>query len=221
MLNFEQCLRQRKSVRAFTSTPVSTEVLRSVFEMAQKASSNCNTQPWSAYVVSGQKCDGLRRAMYQAASSDTPPKPDFCEIPQFHDVYKSRQFECALAMYGAMDITREDKAGRRQAMLRNFEFFDAPHAVFLTMPTALNINSVLDVGSYLQILMLAMTAHGIGSCAQGALALYPDLVREHITIPSEEGVLVGVSFGYERKDARVNTTRTTRASIDEVVHFFE
>jgi nitroreductase len=199
---------------------VPEKTLRAIFELAQKAASNCNTQPWKSYVVSGNSCDALRKDLYQAASEDTPPNPYFGSIPVFHDEYKERQFECALAMYGSMGITREDKSGRRHAMLRNFQLFDAPHAVFITMPTNVNINSAIDVGSYMQSLMLVMTANGIASCAQGALALYPDIVRKYADIPHEEGVLVGISFGYEQIGAPVNKTITTRAGIDEVVHFY-
>jgi nitroreductase len=218
-MNLEECLNARRSIRAFTSTPVPDETLRTVFSLAQKAASNCNTQPWKSYVVSGQKCDQLRQALFNTASANTAPNPDFCTIPTFHDQYKTRQFECAMAMYGTMGITRENKAGRWDAMLRNYEFFDAPHVVFIVMPKAFNINCAVDVGAYLQTLMLAMTAHGLSSCAQGALAQYPDVVREYVDIPAEEGILVGVSFGYEKADVPVNNTVTSRAAVDEVVRF--
>jgi nitroreductase len=118
-----------------------------------------------------------------------------------------------------MGIQWEDKAGRADASLRNFELFDAPHVAFFCMKDIFGGQSAADVGMYTQTLMLAMTAHGLASCAQGTMGHYPDLVRETFGLDPDMTVLYGLSFGYEDKTVAANAARTTRADRTESVQF--
>ena len=139
----------------------------------------------------------------------------------FDGIYRERQVKCASALYKNIGVERGDKKSRKAAMLKNFDFFDAPHAAFITMPKNFGVFNALDVGIYLDTLMLSMTEFGVSSCAQGALALYPDIVRNLLNIDRENAVLVGLSFGYEDPLHPANKTVTDRAQLEGTVSFFE
>src|SRR5690554_1805985 len=208
-------INQRRSVRSFLPDAVPDEVLRSIFEIAQRAPSNCNVQPWHAFVVSGEVSDRLREALWAEADAEVPPNPDFGDAPVYEGPYRKRQVECAVTMYDTIQVSRDDKAGRKKAMLRNFQFFGAPHAVFIGMPRGFGVLNAVDIGIYLQTLMLVMSDYGVSSCAQGALNLYPDVVRDLLGSDENMGILVGVSFGYEDKRHTVNKAITDREDIAE------
>lgn len=216
-----EVLQSRRSVRGFTDRLIDTELLTHIFEMAQLSPSNCNTQPWKTYVASGKACDKLRNALVEAAMSGQPQEPAFNYFGDFKGEYRKRQVDCAVALYDNMGIARNDKPARLGALLRNYQFFDAPHVAFIGMPTDFDIVNGLDVGIYLQTLMLIMRAHGIDSCAQGALAYYPKPVKEALNIPDDIGILVGLSFGYEDESVPANQTRTPRADLAQAVSFTE
>jgi len=187
--------------------------------LAQCAPSNCNVQPWNPHVVSGEKLRQLREALVAAGMRDEPIKPDWPADGKFAGIYRERQVGAAQALYGAMGVARSDAAGRRLAYIRNHAFFDAPHAVFIFMPEPFDTREATDIGMYAQTLMLALTARGIGSCAQGALGLFPDFVREQLGIPGNHKLLFGISFGYEDHGVKANAARVDRARIDDVVRF--
>jgi len=210
---------QRRSVRGFLPKTVPEETMRNVFEQAQQAPSNCNTQPWYTVVASGDLRNSLRDQFVGRAMAGAPSEPDFSYVSKFEGVYRGRQVDCAAALYGEMEIARDDKAGRSRAALRNFEFFDAPHIAFLCMDRSFGATIAVDVGIYAQTLMLAMTAQGISSCAMGSLRSHPDLVRAAFGLEENIGVVFGICFGYDDSEVKANNTRTTRVSLDETVVF--
>jgi len=216
----ESLLKKRSSVRAFLDKPVPEDILKRIFENVQLAPSNCNVQPWQTCVVSGDTKDQLKEKFMATLMSGAAPNPDFNWLPKYQGIHRDRQFGSANALYMSMDIGREDKKSRQMAMIRNWQFFDAPHAAFFTMDKYLDIMGAVDLGIYAQTLSLILTEHGISSCMQGALGQFPDPVRELLKLPDERGILFGMSFGYADEDAAVNKTRTERESIDNAVAFF-
>ncbi|HAS29835.1 MAG TPA: oxidoreductase [Alcanivorax sp.] len=213
-------LRSRRSVRGFLDKPVPEETLKAIFELAQLAPSNCNIQPWKVFVASGEVRDELRRRMVEKVTAGVPMEPDFePNAGKFSGVYRQRQVDCAVELYNNMGIARDDKPGRMRAQLRNFELFDAPHVVFIGMEREFGPTVALDVGMYIQSLMLAMTAHGVGSCAQGSMRYFPNDVREIFGEPASTAILVGISFGYEDPDVAANRTRVGRAPLADSVAF--
>jgi nitroreductase len=221
MYDLDETIRTRRSVRGFLPKPVPREVIEEVLELAQRAPSNCNVQPWRVYIASGAACDRLRTALVQAVSSGAPgaSSDGMAQVDEFRGVYREKQVACAVELYGKMGIARDDKIGRTKAMLRNFEFFDAPHVAYVCMAKSFGIGVALDVGMYVQTLMLAMHSRGIGTCAQAALRAYPELVAEHLGIPDDEQILCGLSFGYEDAAVPANQTRQPRAPIANNVVF--
>ena len=218
-MSVEQAIVERRSVRGFLDRPVPPEVLRKVFELAQRAPSNCNTQPWHALVASGKTRDRIRDAMIKNIKNGVAPNPDYEGPPRFESLYRRRQIDCAVALYNEMGITREDVEGRKRAALRNFELFDAPHVAFFGMHKAFGSSVAIDVGIYLQTVMLAMTAAGISSCPQGSMRNYPDIVRAEFGVGEEIRILAGLSFGYEDTAVPANRTRISRADLSENVIF--
>lgn len=218
-MSLETALRERRSVRGYKPDPVPEAVLQQVFELAQLAPSNCNIQPWQVFVASGSTRDELKKRMVERAMSGAPVNPDFEHLPSFDGVYRKRQVDCAVELYNNMGIGRDDKVGRMRATLRNFELFDAPHVCFIGMDKSFGVTVALDVGMYIQSLMLVMTAHGIGSCAQGSMRYYPDDVREVFGVGENTAILLGISFGYEDEAVAANKTRVGRAPLGENVVF--
>ena len=219
-LSVSETLQKRFSVRAFEDTPVPQEVLEEIFTLARRAPSNCNVQPCQACVVSGASKDQLQRELVNAVLSGSTPNPDFEWDVRYQGVHRERQFGSANALYGAMGIDRSDKARRQAAMLRNWQFFGAPHAAFFTMEKYLKMTGAVDLGIYAQTLALLMAERGISSCMQGALGMFPDPARRMFGLPDEVGILFGMSFGYADPDAPANQARTDRVPVDTAVRLF-
>lgn len=218
-MSLAEALRRRRSVRGFRPDPVPRAVMEEIFSLAQLTPSNCNIQPWKAFVASGSARDELRRRMVDQVTRGVPIRPDFEHLPNFEGVYRKRQVDCAVELYNNMGIARDDREGRARASLRNFELFDAPHVVFIGMERQFGVTVALDVGMYIQTLMLLMTSYGIGSCAQGSMRYYPDDVREVFGEPDSTAILCGISFGYEDETVSANRTRVGREPLSANVRF--
>ena len=218
-ISVDEAIRLRRSVRGFLPDELPEKTLREVFELAQWSPSNCNVQPWTPHVVSGEALARLRGALVAAGMRDEPIKPDWPADGKFAGIYRERQVDAARKLYGAMGVARSDVVGRKLAYIRNHAFFDAPHAVLIFMPTPFDTREAADIGMYAQTLMLALVARGIASCAQGALGLFPEIIREHLGISANYKLLFGISFGYEDRDTKANAARVGRAPIDDVVQF--
>ena len=214
-----EAMQKRTSVRAFTDRPVPEDTLKEIFSQAQGAPSNCNVQPWQTYVVSGAKKDELKALLIDEVITKLTPNPDFDWQIKFQGIHKDRQYASAFALYDSMGIHREDKDARSMAMLRNWSFFDAPHAAFFVMEKYLGLMGAVDLGIYAQSLALLMAENGISCCMQGALGQFPDPVRNFFNYPESQGVLFGMSFGYPDKGADVNRTRTDRVALNQAVQF--
>jgi nitroreductase len=218
-MNIDEAIRRRRSVRGFLPDEVPEATLREVFELAQWSPSNCNVQPWTPHVVSGGALKRLGAALVAAGMRDQPIKPDWPADGKFTGIYRERQVDAAQKLYGAMGVERSDVAGRKMAYIRNHAFFNAPHAVLIFMPEPFDTREAADIGMYAQTLMLALIARGIASCAQGALGLFPEIIRQHLGIPASYKLLFGISFGYEDRNIKVNAARVGRAHIDDAVRF--
>lgn len=212
-------LQKRVSTRAFLATPVDRELLRQIFRAAQLSPSNCNVQPWQVYVVSGATLARLQASLLAEAASGRTPTPAFDWGLKYEGEQRERQFGAAAALYGALGIDRSDREARTQAMLRNWEFFGAPHAAFFAMGRDNGIRGAVDLGIYAQSLALLLAENGIGSCMQGALNQFPEPACEILGIPAQLGILFGMSFGYADPQAPANTARTVREPVDKAVFF--
>ena len=210
-------IKNRRSVRGFKPDLVPQADIDEILNLAQRSPSNCNTQPWRVLLASGEQCNEVRNKIHDAFMKGQAMNPDFSALPKFEGLLRDRQVACAQALYGAMGIERGDKVGRMQATARNYEFFDAPHIMFIGMQRDFSPAIAVDVGMYAQTLMLLMTAYGIGSCAQASVSYYPDIIRSFFDEPDSTGILFGISFGYENTEIDANAAHTDRADLNEVV----
>ena len=214
---FFDVVSRRRSMRDFKSDPVPRELIESVFGKAQRAPSNCNTQPWFVHVVTGEKLEQLRQEL-PAKFSAGEIALDFPYDGQYEGVYKERQHASAAALYDSLGIARDQKAERNEWFMRNFSFFDAPAVAFFTLPTGFGLREACDLGMFAQTVMLGLTAHGLGSCPQTALAFLANVIRPALSLGDHEQLMFGMSFGYPAETV-VNEVATERASLGDVVTF--
>lgn len=216
---FNQIVSDRRSVRAFLKQPVDAALMRRIFETAELAPSNCNSQPWLTHVVSGASRDAMSDAL-MLTIGEGQYALDFPYDGKYDGIYRERQLEVGLMLYQALGIKREDKAAKRQAFLRNLTFFGAPHVAFIFMPDWGDVREAADVGMYAQNLMLTLRAHGLASCPQTILGYNADVVRQQLAIDSKQKLLFGISFGYEDITRPENQICPPRAPLSEVTKFY-
>jgi len=221
MHDFDTVLHNRRSVRGYLSQELDRALIAKVFTLAARAPSNCNVQPWQVHVASGAALRTLGSALTSAAQQGQPAAPDVPMISRYQGEYRNRQIDAARALYGAMSITRDDHSGRAAAFMRNLDAFEAPHAAFLFLPEGFALREAADLGGYAQTLMLSMASRGIASCAQGALSLYPDIVRSHLGLAPGPRLIMGIAFGLEDPDHPANAARTERAPLADLVRFHD
>ena len=215
---FEDVVLGRRSLRAFLPEPVPAATLERIFSVSQRAPSNCNTQPWITHVASGASLATLREELPRRFMKGEMSL-DFPYDGVYQGVYQERQYGSAQALYDAAGIAREDKARRQEQFMRNFTFFDAPHAAFLFLPEPFGLREAADLGIYAQTLMLCMNAHGLGCCPQTALSFEADVIREVLGVDASNKLVFGISFGVPDMNAPVNRCATDRASLADCVHF--
>lgn len=221
MQDFDTILHNRRSVRGYLPDALDRALIAEVFTLAARAPSNCNVQPWQVHVASGTALRALGKALTEAAQQGQAPAPDVAMISRYEGEYRTRQIDAARALYGAMGITRNDHTGRANAFLRNLDAFGAPHAAFVFLPEGFGLREAADLGGYAQTLMLSMASRGIASCAQGALSLYPDIVRSHLGLAEGPRLIMGIAFGLEDPDHPANAARTDRAALADQVRFHD
>jgi nitroreductase len=205
----------RHSVRHFLSTPVSLNVVRAILSAASRAPSGTNFQPWHVHVVTGATRANLSQAVTQAAEAgERSAEYSYAPAPVM-EPYLSRRRKVGYDLYKLYGIAREDFAARKKAMLRNFEFFDAPVGLFFTMERCLLHGSWLDCGMFMQNVMILARAHGLETCPQQAWCEYGRIVHEQLGIPDTHIVLSGMALGHADPDAPANTLISDRVSIDD------
>jgi nitroreductase len=195
MFDLEQAIHERRSIRMFLpNKPVPRELIDEALALAVRAPSNSNVQPWHLVLVSGAARERLVRALLEEARSKPP------RVPELPAAFAHLRRELGAQVYGSMGIARDDTEGRRIAVLRNWEFFRAPLAGIVCMHRDLHHVDSLGVGMFLQTLLLALTARGLGTCTQVSIAGYPEIVHEQLNLPAEFTVLCGLVIGYPRSD---------------------
>lgn len=216
--SFFSVLRDRRSVRGFLPDEVHAGTLTAIFEAAQHAPSWCNIQPWRAWVTRGETTKAVVDAMLKAADTE-PPSPDFAWPPEYPEPYGKHRRECGMALYNAMGVARTDRQGRHDAWMRNFRAFDAPHIAMVAIDRRFNHYAMLDLGCWLQSVLLAAQSYGVATCAEASLATFPGAVRGVLGIPNELGIVVGIAMGYEDTSVKANDCRTTREPTEANVRF--
>lgn len=215
----KEAMETRHSIREYESKPIPEEVLKRIFETALRSPSWKNSQPWKVHIVSGNKRDELASALTEAAKVSTPiPETNWPE--SYPSDAKKRMFDLGMKIYGVAGIDRKDKEARDQFMLRNFLFFGAPTAVFITSKFDLNFFVGIDFGCFLQSILLLAREEGLGTCPQAALGAFPQVVRNALQLPNEEKVIMGLSIGYPKASSELNRYHTPRESASDLIRFY-
>jgi nitroreductase len=221
-MNVAQALASRKSVRAFLDKAVETEKIKAVLQSAKHAPSGVNTQPWTVCVVGGDTKTRIETQVIRAFENGEKARMDYRYYPvEWVEPYKSRRKETGLLMYRTLGIEKGDKTGQAEQWKANYRAFGAPVVLYFFVDTVMQRGSYLDYGMFLQSVMLAATALGLGSCPQAALAEYPDIVRQELGIAGDKTLLCGMALGYEDKAHPVNSYRTERVPLEEFVSFYD
>ena len=219
---FEHVITERRSMRAYLPDPVPDEVLRELLVLARRAPSGANLQPGSFVAVRGDARRRLCDALVQAWREGRQEVEDYDYFPRPMPMsLRRRQVAAAQALYGALDVARDDRAGRDRQFERNFRFFDAPVALIVTIDSGFGSGGYMDLGMSLYGLMLAAQARGLATCAIGAMASFPGVIRKHLSLGNDANIVCGMALGYADPQAPVNRTTTSRCSLDEYFRVVE
>jgi len=195
--------------------PVPPDLVHEALTLAMRAPSNSNIQPWHLVLVSGPARDRLVEALIEEAQVASP------KVPVLPEAFAHMRRDLGALVYGSMGIAREDTEARRIAVLRNWEFFRAPLAGIVCMHRDLGYVDGVGVGMFLQTLLLALTARGLGTCVQVSIAGYPDIIRKQLDISEDMRILCGLAIGYRDPAFPGNAIRVPRNRVEANVVFVD
>jgi nitroreductase len=227
-------LASRRSTRDFLPTPVAPEIIEKILKDGLTAPSWSNTRPFKVAIATGDVRDrisdefltrwgALSRIMRKGflnklriiySRYGLPTSNRLIAKPYPADL-KPRAERVGREMYESFGVARGDRAARDQQWARNYSFFGAPVELFIYVHKSLHIYAASDAGLMMQNLMLSAHAHGLGTCAQGAVAIWDDVVRKEFDIPKEYRLLCGIALGYP-SDSPVNDFRANRLEVEAV-----
>ncbi len=207
----DAAITSRRSLRAFLPTPVPRATVEHLLDVAARAPSGTNMQPWRAHVMAGERlrrfCDEVEAAFLAGIREQR----DYRYYPEtFFEPYLARRREVGWGLYALLGIGRGDTDKMQRQHARNFRFFDAPVGVIFTIDRRLEIGSWLDYGMFLQNIMVAARGLGLDTCPQAAFANLPNTVRSGLGLPHQDVVVCGMAIGHADPDAVENTLHTTR-----------
>ncbi|MFO0996087.1 MAG: nitroreductase [Alphaproteobacteria bacterium] len=222
-MHVDEAITSRRSVRAFLPTPVDEAVIRHILEVAARAPSGSNTQPWKVYVVTGTAKERLSAAILKARREDSPDAHQaeyHYYLRKWREPYHSRRRKIGWGLYGLVGIKKGDVEASQRQHDRNFVFFDAPVGLIVTLERDMEKGSWIDLGMFLENVMLSARAQGLHTCAQAAFMNYHTVIRRELGIPEDEIVVCGMSIGREDTTKPENQLRTEREPVDRFARFF-
>ena len=228
-ISVDEAITSRMAVRAFTQQAVPRQTLEELLQVASRAPSGTNTQPWKVYVVQGASRNALvdKVCAVHDAIRDNPALA--AEYQEQYDYYPAQWFspyidrrrENGWGLYGLLGIGKADRDKMHLQMQRNFRFFDAPVGLFFTVHRDMGRGALLDYGTFLQNIMLAARARGLHTCPQQAWNLFNKISLAHIGAGADEMQVCGMALGYADASAVVNSFHTPRVPVAEFTHWLE
>jgi len=222
-MQLAQILDKRKSCRAFLDRPVDPQLLRSIITKAARAPSNGNLQPWQIYIVTGTALASLKQTTKQLVDDQVPLQtPEYQVYPKpLKDMYDQRRQEIGEDLYRVLGIPREDKQKRRGQFAKNALMFNAPVGVFAYIDRSLSYGQWMDLGMYLQSVMLLCEGHGLATCAQGYWTFFHETVRQTTGASDDLMLACGIAIGFEDQDAPINKVRSSRVAVEDFAVFID
>jgi nitroreductase len=223
----DHAITSRMSARAFTQQAVSRELITEILQVASRAPSGTNTQPWKVYVLQGTTRDALVDkvcAAHEAMRADPEVAKQYTEQYDYYpekwvSPYIDRRRENGWSLYGLLGIGKADKDRMHEQQQRNFKFFDAPVGLMFTIDPIMGRGSLLDYGMFIQNIMLAARARGLHTCPQAAWNGFHSIILPHIGAGEGEMMVCGMSLGYADESDKVNTLATPRVPVNEFTHW--
>ena len=215
----DEIIASRFACRDFSSEPVGRGTIEQILRVARFAPSGANIQPWHVYVLAGEAKDRVSAALGKA--HDTARNQHASEYSYYAtdlpEPYLQRRQEFGRLFYGSLGIAQTDIEARGRQTGKNYAFFGAPVGLIITIDRRLEVGSWLDLGMFVQNVLLAVAGRGLHSCPQETFAKYHTSLREQLSIPDEQMVVCGISIGYSEGGA--SSRSMPRADIGDFVHF--
>ena len=219
----------RMSVRAFTLQPVARQTLTELLQVASRAPSGTNTQPWKVYVLQGASRAALVEKVcsaHDAIRANPALAADYREEYDYYpekwvSPYIDRRRENGWGLYGLLGIGKSDKDKMHLQHQRNYKFFDAPVGLMFTLDRVMGRGSLVDYGMFLQNIMVAARGHGLHTCPQAAWNGFSKIILPHVGAGAHEMLVCGMALGYADESDVVNTFHTPRLPVEEFTHWLE
>ncbi len=225
----DAAIESRFSCRAFLPRPVPREAIAGILDVARRAPSGTNCQPWKVYVLQGVSRDGLvdkvcaaHDAIYANPALAAEYREEYDYYPEkWISPYIDRRRENGWGLYGLLGIAKGEKDKMHAQHRRNFQFFNAPVGFMFTIDRAMGRGSLLDYGAFLQSMMVAARGRGLHTCPQAAWNGFAKIILPHIGAGADEMLVCGMSMGYADEDEKVNGFHTPRVAVDEFTHWLD
>jgi len=215
----------RRSIRAYLPDPVAREDIEQILQVAARAPSGTNTQPWQVHVLQGAAKAALSDAILAVYADPDLNAQHTEEYPYYPRAWKSpfidRRRKVGWDLYALLGLTRDNKAGMAAQHARNFRFFDAPVGLMFTIDRAMEQGSWLDYGMFLQSIMVAARGRGLDTCPQAAFTQYHKIIADHLALPADHMVVCGMALGWADASKIENTLVTEREPVSGFVRFLE
>lgn len=209
----EAAITSRRSVRAFLPRKVPRDAIEHLLDVAARAPSGTNMQPWTVHALAGVEltkfCEHVESAFLEGGHGQAREYKYYPD--EFFEPYLSRRRQVGFAMYDLLGIKRGEAEKMKAQHAQNFRFFGAPVGLICTIDKRLNVGSWLDYGFFLGNLCTAARGHGLDTIPQAAFASLPDTIRAALGLPETEAIVCGMAIGYADPDAVINTLHTPRA----------
>ena len=224
-LAVDAAITSRRSIRAFLPTPVAREDVEAILQVAARAPSGTNTQPWKTYVLSGaakqRLCERIV-ATYKDPEQNSQHSEEYAYYPrEWKSPYIDRRRKVGWDLYALLGLTRDNKAGMAAQHARNFTFFDAPVGMIFTIDRIMEQGSWLDYGMFLQNIMVAARGRGLDTCPQAAFTQFHRLIAEELGLPDDEMVVCGMALGVADPSKIENSLISEREPLANFVKFME
>lgn len=221
-MDIVEAVRLRKSVRGFKPDPIPRETLKEILEVACRAPSGNNVQPWEIAVLTGKTLENVRQGNVEMLKSGVIPKVE-AGADRYSGIYKQRGVELSIQLFNLMGIAREDKAKRAEWMQRGLRYFDAPAVVVIYTDGSIKDSRLtwLDIGCLVQTICLVALNYGLGTCIQAQGVMYSEVIRRFTGIPESKELAVSVAVGYPDWDFPANKVQSKREPVDNIVTWYE
>jgi nitroreductase len=222
MMTVEEAITGRHSVRRFLPRPVPRETILKIMQIAGRAPSGSNVQPWKVWVLEGEAKDEIARDLADRYDRGTVMPREYNYYPEkWREPYLARRRACGWGLYGTLGIGRADKDKMHAQHRRNFLFFDAPVGLIFSIDRDLELGSWLDYGMFLEAIMVAARPFGLETCPQAAFLIFYDVLQRRLGIPPDQQIVCGMSLGYPDPGDKVNTFTPDRMKPEEFVTFVD